>query len=208
MHARIPHVAFQRKLLEIPVPRRGAAAPGCRCRRPASVANRLAIAQYMVASGSAWSSFQAAIRTMLRAATRSVAMSASRNLQALEAGERLTELAPLPEVPVAASNAACAVAHRTGRDVDAAAIEAPHGDPETLVLRAKTVGGGHFHVVETICRVGWLFQPILASLRPKATPGLSAGRRSCTRPRRPRVRQPGRTAAPSRPGRPCRRRQR
>jgi len=64
-------------------------------------------------------------------------------------------------------------AERTGRDVDAAAVEPGHRDLEADALVAEPVATGTRAFSKITARVGCAFQPILRSLAPSDSPGVS-----------------------------------
>src|SRR6516164_6151301 len=109
-------------------------------RNPASVATRLAIAQCVVASGSPRSRFAAPRRTISRAASNSVAMSASLNLSAWKSASNCPNWRRSSRCSRAAS--------RAGRNIEATAVEPHHRDLEPVRLCAEPVGGRYAAILE------------------------------------------------------------
>jgi hypothetical protein len=81
----------------------------------------------------------AARRTIWRAATTSVSMSASRNCVAWKSPIACAELAPLAHVVARLLERLLRRADAAGGDIDAPAVEALHGDGKTLPLLAEAI---------------------------------------------------------------------
>src|SRR6476469_1818978 len=69
-------------------------------------------------------------------------------LGVLQLGERAAELAPLLDVGQRPLEAGPGGPERAGRDVDPAAVQAPHGDPEPLAFGTQAVRDGDGDLVE------------------------------------------------------------
>ena len=93
-------------------------------------------------------------------------------LQGLEIGEALAELAAFEHVGPRRLPAGPRAAQGAGADIEPAAVEPHHRDRKPLALGAEPVGDRHPALGEITAAVGWVFQPSFFSFLPKDRPGV------------------------------------
>ena len=168
VHAHVAQIALDREILEVAVAADAAAAPRWQTWKPGIGREALGHRAMHRRLGSPRSRLAAPRHSISRAASSSVAMSASLNCSAWKSARRLAELAALEHVVARRLEAGARAAQRAGADM----LRRPPSSPIIAIAKPspsapRRLATGTRQSSKITIAVGWVFQPSFFSCLPK-----------------------------------------